>query len=776
MDKILEQCNVIFDKSPQPFGVFQVILDDKNNPCEIEYIYLNQAMADMTQESIDEILGRRIYSFWGDSDPTWLEYFYRAAWQNTASEFESVSAILEQFLHIVVFPIAQGYCGALLQDVTIWIKDATRSMMTASMGLFFFESRTQRIMLTPAARTQCNTTETYTLFKDFAQTLFDKPSFERLMQDFEVFTSKGNLIFEGSTQLGRWMRISLVHTGDSNRFSYGFVEDITRAKEAEEASFYRLDIIDSLSRENFALYVIDVENDTIVPFRLKDQNADPLSDVDTQNLSYTKAMDAYLDTYELPADRLQLAREVSLETIKERLKKGAGDYSISFRRALNASERFIELRFIPLASHPHKVVLAARDASHEMAEQLRQKEALQSALALAQHASEAKSSFLTNMSHDFRTPMNSISGFANLALANINDTKRVQNYLQKIIISSNHLLDLVNDILDVSRVESGKMPLKEEPINLTELSRGLYRMFSSEAQARHIAFTFAPPSVEHDHVFADKLRFNQIMINIIGNALKYTPDGGTVDVNIKEHENAPTGFGLFTATVTDNGFGMSHDFLEALFLPFEREMRTCAKAGSSSSSGTGLGMTITKNLVELMGGSIDVESELDKGTSIAITLPLRLQTQDDTSPALEDEFGLAETPRDFTGTRALVVDDDELSREIMSAILAEYGFITEEVNDGDEGVAAFEASNPHYFDVIMMDMRMPRMDGDIATTAIRALDRPDAKTIPIIAASADALEEGRRRATDAGMTAHTTKPLNIHHLLGLLDHYIPPRQ
>lgn len=773
MDEIIESCNILFGKSPQPFGIFQVLRDNENQPYEIEYTYVNQAMADMSNESIESVIGRHIYSYWSDSDPTWLEHFNQAAWHNEANEFESVSPILEEFLHVIVFPITLGYCGVLLQDVTVWIKDATRSMMTASMGLFFYESRTQCVMLTPAARSICNSNETYVSFESFAQTLYDQASFKRLLQDFSAFQKTGNLIFEGFTKSGRWMRILLVHTGDTNKFSYGFVEDITRAKAAEEASIYRLDIIDSLSRENFALYVVDVENDTIVPFRLKDQSADPLAEIDLRNMSYTEAMNVYLETYDLPEDKQHIAREVSLDTIKERLSQGVGDYSISFRRAFDTSERFIELRFIPLNSYPNKIVLAARDTSQEMAEQLRQKEALQSALTLAQHASEAKSTFLTNMSHDFRTPMNSISGFASLALSNINDTQRVQDCLQKIIMSSNHLLDLVNDILDVSRVESGKMPLKEEPVDLADFSRGLYRMFSSEAQVRHIAFSFAPPNVEHEHVFADKLRFNQVMINIIGNALKFTPDGGAVDVSIKELDSAPAGYGLYTATVTDNGFGMSHDFLEALFLPFEREQR--ARAEGISSSGTGLGMTITKNLVELMGGSIDVESEPDKGTSITITVPFRLQTQNENNVAAhsEDEFGLTETPRDFTGTRALVVDDDELSREIMSSILGEYGFITEEVTDGDEAVAAFEASAPYHFDVIMMDMRMPRMDGDVATRTIRHLERPDAQTIPIIAASADAFEESRRRATDAGMTAHTTKPLNIQQLLGLLDNYIP---
>lgn len=775
MDEILESCNLIFDKSLMPFGVYKICVDENHQPYDMECVYLNQAMADMSHESISEVLGRRSYEYWENSDPIWLERFYEAAWLGQANEFEAVTVILEQFLHITVFPVAEGYCGAFMQDVTSWIKDATRSMMTASMGLFFYDGRTRYVMLTPAARTQCNTTETYSPIEDFAQTLYDRPSFERLKQDFQTFKKTGNLLFEGQTVSGRWMRISLVHNVDSNQFSYGFVEDITRAKAAEEASMYRLDIIDSLSRENFALYVLDMEHDSIVPFRLKDHSSDPLAEAEALNMSYSEAIELYLENYVLPADKTQIAHDVALDTIRERLNEAGGDYSVSFRRALNTSERFIELRFIRLTSNPHKIVMAARDASHEVIEQLRQKEALQSALALAQHASEAKSTFLTNMSHDFRTPMNSISGFATLALANLDDTERVRDCLQKIILSGNHLLDLVNDILDVSRVESGKMPLKEEPISLAELSRGLYRMFSSEAQARHIAFSFAPPAVEHEHVFADRLRVNQIMINVIGNALKYTPDGGNVDVTIRELDSAPAGYGLFTATVTDNGFGMSHDFLEALFLPFEREQRTPAP-GSSGSSGTGLGMAITKNLVELMGGSIDVESELNKGTSIAITIPLRLQTQEDADDErIADNFAMAQAPRDFTGTRALVVDDDELSREIMSSILGEYGFITEEVNDGDEAVAAFEAAPAHHFDVIMMDMRMPRMDGDIATRAIRQLDKPDAQTIPIIAASADAFEEGRRRATEAGMTAHTTKPLNIQHLLGLLDTYIPAR-
>ena len=375
------------------------------------------------------------------------------------------------------------------------------------------------------------------------------------------------------------------------------------------------------------------------------------------------------------------------------------------------------------------------------------------------------------MSHDFRTPMNSISGFASIALDHLNDTDRVRDCLRKIMRSSDHLLSLVNDILDVSRIESGKMSFNEDILDLSEALAEVEAMFGEKAAASDVDLTVDVGRLAHGQVVTDPLRLNQILVNTVGNAVKFTPAGGLVTVTLSEGDDAPRGFGTYAITVSDTGCGMTPEFIDRLFMPFERD----GLGYANKVEGTGLGMTITKSLVDLMGGTIEVQSVVGRGTRFTITLPLRLADPDKVAEAREAAEAMEGCRRDFTGCKVLVVDDDDLSREILVEILKGYGFAVEEARDGDAAVRKVASSEPFAYDAVLMDMRMPRMDGDEATREIRALDRPDATTLPIIAETADAFEEGQRRAREAGMTALTTKPLNTQALVALLAEHIPQK-
>lgn len=244
---------------------------------------------------------------------------------------------------------------------------------------------------------------------------------------------------------------------------------------------------------------------------------------------------------------------------------------MGYRRLFGDEEQYVELRIIRLPQRDSKVILAARNVTGEMREQLRQKVALQNALDLAEHASQAKSTFLTNMSHDFRTPMNSISGFASIALDHLNDTDRVRDCLRKIMLSSDHLLSLVNDILDVSRIESGKMSFNEDIVSLPDAVIEVQDMFDEKAEAVGIDLTIDVDSLAHPQVVTDPLRLNQILVNTVGNAVKFTPAGGLVTVTLTELPDAPRGFGSYRMTVSDTGCGMTPEFLDRIFLPFERD-------------------------------------------------------------------------------------------------------------------------------------------------------------------------------------------------------------
>ncbi len=393
----------------------------------------------------------------------------------------------------------------------------------------------------------------------------------------------------------------------------------------------------------------------------------------------------------------------------------------------------------------------------------------QSARARAEVA--ARTEFLSNMSHDIRTPLNGIIGLNHLMERHIDDREAMAGYVSRLGKAAQYLLSLVNDILDVSRIESGKLSFNEDVVDLAEAAEEVATMFGDKAEASGIDLTVSTSGLSHSRVVTDPLRLSQVLVNTVGNAVKFTPAGGLITVAFSESGEAPRGFGSYVITVSDTGCGMTPEFLDRIFLPFERD----GLGYANRTEGTGLGMTITKSLVDLMGGEIQVESTVGRGSTFTITLPLRLASPEEVSREEARSSATDECRRDFTGCKVLVVDDDDLSREILMEILKDYGFTVEEARDGDAAVRKVASVAPFYYDAVLMDMRMPRMDGDEATREIRALDRPDAASLPIIAETADAFEEGQRRAREAGMTALTTKPLNTHALIALLAEHIPEK-
>ncbi len=419
-----------------------------------------------------------------------------------------------------------------------------------------------------------------------------------------------------------------------------------------------------------------------------------------------------------------------------------------------------------------------------------QKKALETALDLAEQGSRAKSAFLANMSHDFRTPMNAITGFADIALDNLDDAACVEDCLRKIQLSSGHLLDLVNEILDVSRIESGKLSITCKPLTLSAFIEECASVFASQAEARGLDFAVEVGRIRHDEVLADRMRLSQILMNVLGNAFKFTPDEGRVTLKVFERDRAPKGYGTFVFKVKDTGCGMSPEFIKRVFEPFERFNTEFVRR----TEGTGLGMTITKSLVDLMGGSIDVSSKEGQGSTFTISLPLELDgapapsasDADEAagvageahggsqSSALHAEAMLAATPEvyDFSGRRALIADDDDLSREVLSRTLARYGFAVDEARDGKDAVAHVTHEGPGHYDVIMLDMRMPRMNGDEAARAIRQLEGEDADETPILAVTADAFDEVLRTAEEAGMAGRVTKPLDVRTLMSTLKEHL----
>ncbi len=396
------------------------------------------------------------------------------------------------------------------------------------------------------------------------------------------------------------------------------------------------------------------------------------------------------------------------------------------------------------------------------------KAALEKALHLAEQANRAKSSFLSSMSHDIRTPMNAVVGFTYLAM-NEDDFSVVKNhYLPKIRTAGELLLMLINDILEMSRIESGKIELKEYPYDLSEISKDIIQVVDSLAQEKQIKLR-TDCNVTDFHVYCDKLRIHQIITNLLSNAVKFTPAQGTVSVSLQQSTCAEEGYAAYTLRVSDTGIGMSQKFLKNLFEPFEREKTSTV----TRLEGTGLGLSIVKKLVDIMDGTISVESQVDKGTTVIINLRFKLVPADvvqqlsmQSKPMTKIDIN--EMKSFFSGKRLLLVEDNELNLMIVETLLTEAGFIVDTAEDGTCAVDMVRnAPNDHYYDAVLMDIQMPLMDGYEATKIIRSFD-DERRNVVIIALTANAFESDVIDAKNAGMNAHISKPVNVDELYDIL--------
>ncbi len=404
----------------------------------------------------------------------------------------------------------------------------------------------------------------------------------------------------------------------------------------------------------------------------------------------------------------------------------------------------------------------------------KQKDALlHDALKQAKAASEAKTAFLSSMSHDIRTPMNGIVGMVAIAQRNLGNPERVEDCLNKITTASNHLLGLINEILDMSKIESGKVELQAEPIDLPAMLEDVVDMVRPQIATRGHTLVSNDVTLTHKDVVGDRMRLQQVFLNLLGNAIKYTPDGGTITLRAHEKPTRSNSRGCFEFVFEDNGIGMSEEFLEHLYEPFARadDKRT------TEIQGTGLGMTITINIIQMMGGTIDVKSELNKGTRFVVTLymPLLERKESEGEAGGGARRAVSLDAMDLSGSHILVAEDMKLNAEIALELLRSTGAEADWAKNGKLAVERFTEAGEGYYSLILMDIRMPQMNGHEATKAIRALDGDYAKTVPIVAMTADAFSEDVRTAKENGMNDHLAKPIDLKALARILQAYVIER-
>ena len=483
-------------------------------------------------------------------------------------------------------------------------------------------------------------------------------------------------------------------------------------------------------------------------------------DFSGEESNYFEYLKWFIENFVCEEYREKISILIDREHLVEKLEK-CGSFSLNYSiKNENGEIRFKNLTVLATDLRLGKICFARKDITETVEQERKSKAELEQALAAAEKASRAKGAFLSSMSHDIRTPMNAIIGFAEIIAQNTGDKETVERSVQKILKSGDVLLKLINDILDLSKIESGKATLDLTAVDLNTEIENLSVMFSESTEQAGVNFVVVK-NIANRYVLCDNIKLSQIMVNIISNAVKFTPKGGRIVFSINERGKAENGFAQYVFSVKDTGIGMSENFRSHAFEMFERE-KTTTETGIS---GTGLGLAIVKRLVEMMGGEVEINSELGKGTEVIVSLKLQIT---DVSNVKTVKLK-ANAVVDFAGKRLLLVEDNEMNREIATAILSELGFAVEQAENGAVAVDKVANSKDGYYDIILMDLQMPVMDGYKATSEIRALPNRAQAGIPIVAMTANAFDTDRQKCLEAGMNAHVSKPIDVEvlkHTLG----------
>ena len=529
----------------------------------------------------------------------------------------------------------------------------------------------------------------------------------------------------------------------------------------ERKARHTADTLKLLGDTFFAIYRINYQNGTYETIKCSDDVREKLGD-HVQRGDYYHLM-GIVKQYVDDKTFTEFKKSFSLENIRSLIDEGINDFGGDFRRTFPDGVRWVSIRVIHNSDLKlNEVVMCFRDVDREKKRELMRNELLENALASARSTVERKASFFSSASHDMRTPLNAIIGLTELAKRDIDDTQKTREYLDKIEGAGDQLLGLVNDVLDMSRMEHGDSGMVNyAPMSLRECVDTTLGLFTEQAQreGKHLDVTV---DIEHDRVYGDAKRMSQILNNLVSNALKYSLEGASVSVSLRETAHTER-TAKYQLDVTDTGIGMSDEFLQQVFEPFARE----TMFAPTGVTGTGLGMPIVKSLVQQMSGEISVRSKLGQGSTFTVVVPLQMVEED-----FEDEAdaadGAADAPLDLSGKTLLIAEDNEINMLIATEFLGALGAEMIEARNGQEALEAFANSQLDAIDAILMDMQMPVMDGCEATRAIRALDREDAATVPIVAVTANAFAEDIAKTTEAGMNGHVAKPFTVEELTDVL--------
>ena len=654
-------------------------------------------------------------------------------------------------LHYTVDMTAGRLCGRIYRNGGF-----TMAAGSDEEGYVSFESLVDYIRRTGIA-----------VMDDMRHLAFDR---EEILKLFET----GQTHFEFHTHDDRddsYIRILvLLHRNEDNghviaRYIH-HDETIQKRTEIELKNQERLslEVIQALSADFENIYIVNTADMTVEVRKQAGYTVDRVPIGQSIRLSYDDAWSSYIGNTVHPDDVEALLEARRMDRILEELEHRS-EYTHTFRAYLSGKLFYIQLKITRLDEQ--RIILGFRDTSSLVEEENKHRMQLEDALQAAEQANRAKTVFLNNVSHDIRTPMNAIIGYTLLAEEHLSDTARVQSYLKKIQTSSRHLLSLINDVLDMSRIESGMVTLKETRVSLSQILHGVNDIVDADIRSKQQYLEVVSERVTNDIVWCDKIRLCQVLLNCLSNSIKYTPEGGSISLRLIQTGCSDTGYASYEIRVKDTGIGMSEEFLEHIFEPFTREQNSTV----SGVTGTGLGMSICRNMVELMGGTIHVNSNRNAGTEFIIQLNFRICTAEEAAKVQEeicrqsaDNGKYRRIEKYIRGMKVLLVEDNELNREIAAELLMEKGAEVAIAVNGAEAVETVIESEKGSLDLILMDIQMPVMNGYEAASRIRSLPDPEKAAIPIIALSANAFEEDRKRSEENGINAHMSKPIDISEL------------
>ncbi len=599
------------------------------------------------------------------------------------------------------------------------------------------------------------------------EAMYEKFSREAMMASYEkgnVEISRDTISYfdDGSIRAARVnARLQMNPTnGHMEAILYGLdISDEVKKKERyEERLREQITMFHALARDFLNVFLIHPDENQVYILKMDGFVVPGLVRGSTTSYCYDDVLREYVESRVHPDDRAMIYDSWQMLVLQGKL-KDAEEYEGNYRTLIDGATHYYRYRFVRLEGS-NQIIAGFQNIDSIIEGEKQKKETLAKALVAANQSNQAKTTFLNSVSHDIRTPLNAITGFTALAMNHLHDPDMVKNYLGKVTVASNHLLALINDVLDMSRIESGHIELEEKPVSLTHIYQDLETIIQNDIKAKGIHFFGEMKDIAHPTVLLDPMRMKKVLLNILSNAAKFTPEGGEIHFSIEEIGDAADGKGLYQFHIKDTGIGMSKEYITHIFEPFSRE----ETATVSGIPGTGLGMSIASRIVKLMGGTITVTSEVGKGSHFVVTIPATRLAEE--IRETEDSEELLE--QIVEGKRVLLVEDNELNREICQELLEMAGFTVDTAEDGKIAVEKVREAPAGTYDVILMDIQMPIMDGYEATREIRCLVEGKKAGIPIFALTANAFAEDRRRAIEAGMNGHIAKPIDIPSLMKTL--------